>query len=591
MAHGRPINEAIVMRQRRLEQLRAQLDTERASFKKQWRDINDYIRPHRGRFFISDRNRGDRRNLKIIDSTATFASRTLSAGMMSGISSPARPWFELGTYRPDQSEQEDAQYWLHSTSAMMRSVFLRSNLYNVLPITYSDVGDFGTACAFVEEDLETVVRLYSFPIGSYMIANDARGKVNVFMREFQLTVSQVVEKFGMKYENEGKIDWTNISESVKLQYETGNTENWVSIVHVVLPNDKYNPDMMESKYKRFSSIYYEQGNTGTQSGTNTYAPIDTLLSERGYDYFPVLAPRWSVTGEDVYGTSCPGMVVIGDVKQLQTGERKSLLAVDKQLDPPMKAPESMKNKKASVLPGDITYTNTRDGQEGFTPVYQVQFDNQGLEHKQEQVRNRIRRGYYEDLFLMIASSQDRQRTAREIDERHEEKLLGLGPMLEQLNQDLFDPLIDITFSYMQNAGMIAPPPPSIEGEELKVKYISIMANAQKLIGLGGIERFTGFFGNVAQFDAGVLDKVNKDELINVYGEMTSLPPGVVVSDEEAQSIRSQREEMARQQQQAEVAAQEAAAAKQLSETNTTDKNALTDILGGGVGTEEGVLAV
>ena len=60
--------------------------------------------------------------------------------------------------------------------------------------------------------------------------------------------------------------------------------------------------------------------------------------------------------------------------------------------------------------------------------------------------NRIQRAFYEDLFLMLANSDRRQITAREIAERHEEKLLMLGPVLERIHGELLDPLIDVTFA-------------------------------------------------------------------------------------------------------------------------------------------------
>ena len=48
----------------------------------------------------------------------------------------------------------------------------------------------------------------------------------------------------------------------------------------------------------------------------------------------------------------------------------------------------------------------------------------------------------------MAFSDRRQITAREIEERHEEKLLMLGPVLERLNDELLRPLIDRTFNIM-----------------------------------------------------------------------------------------------------------------------------------------------
>ena len=70
--------------------LRAQLDNERSSFLTDWRECNDFILPRRGRFLISDVNKGGRRNKGIIDSTATLAVRTLRSGMMAGITPTAR---------------------------------------------------------------------------------------------------------------------------------------------------------------------------------------------------------------------------------------------------------------------------------------------------------------------------------------------------------------------------------------------------------------------------------------------------------------------------------------------------------------------
>ena len=44
-----------------------------------------------------------------------------------------------------------------------------------------------------------------FPIGSYMIANDRRLNVRVFMREFRMTVRQIAEEYGT-ITPEGKLD-------------------------------------------------------------------------------------------------------------------------------------------------------------------------------------------------------------------------------------------------------------------------------------------------------------------------------------------------------------------------------------------------
>lgn len=560
----------------------AQLENERSTFVPHWRDLNDYILPRRGRFFTADSNRGERRSQRIIDSTATSASRTLQAGMMSGITSPARPWFRLKFSEDGLNDFGPVKQWLSDVEKAMNTAYLRSNLYNVLPTVYGDIGTFGTGCVYVEEDLDTGVRFYPFPIGSYFLAQNNKLEVDTFLREFRMTARQVIGKFATDPET-GKIDFDKLSPYIKNLHDNGNSETWIDVCHLVEPNENYDPSKTAKKFKKFKSVYYEKGTSGSSIGGGAFvggAVSTRLLSESGYDIFPVLAPRWEVTGEDVYGTNCPGMVALGDVRQLQTGERRAAQALEKMVNPPMVGPISLRNAKASILPGNITYVDDRNAGAGFRPAHQVDFRVDLLEQKQEQIRQRIKRAYFEDLFLMISQSDRRQFTATEINERREEKLLAIGPVLEQLNQDMLDPLTDITFSMLEKQNKLPPPPEEIQGRDLKVEYISIMAQAQKVVGLGGIERFSGFVGNLLQLNPESADKLDLEKMIDVYGDLTSIPAGIVRPDEEVEEIRTQRRQAEQQRAEIEAASQGVQNAKALSETDTSKPSALTALAGG-----------
>jgi hypothetical protein len=557
----------------KLELLRSQLENERASFLSHWRDLNDFVSPTRARFSVTDANQGGRKNQKIIDSTATLAARTCRSGMMSGVTSPARPWFRLTTPDPDLAENGKVKEWLHIVQNRMTTSFLKSNLYNVLPIVYNDMAVFGTSAMLIEEDFTgEVMRFYPFPIGSYMIANNEKLKVDVFYRDFRMTVRQIIQKFGSKTPD-GKPDWSVFSTHVKNLHDQGSLEAWIDIAHVIMPNPDYKEGSDLSKFKKYMSCYYERGILGSSANYMNIEP-DKYLRESGYDYFPVLAPRWEVTGEDVYGTSCPAMEALGDIKQLQLGEKRVMQAVEKMINPPMTGPTTLRNSKASILPADITYVDVREGMQGFRAAHEVNFRIQEMEMKQDQVRNRIQRAFYEDLFLMLASSDRRQITAREIEERHEEKLLALGPVLEQLNQDLLDPLIDIAFDMHVRQGLIPPPPEELQGVELKIEYVSVMAQAQKLVGIGAVERFTGYVGQLAAIDPTVLDKFDADQAVDVYGDITSVPPALIRTDEDVQTMRDARAQQQAQQQQMAMMPQLAKTAKDLSQAKIEEENAL-----------------
>lgn len=551
--------------------LRAQLENERASFLSHWRDLGDHILPRRPRFTTSENNRGERKNQKIIDATATMAARTLRSGMMSGVTSPARPWFRLSIPDPQFMESGPVKDWLHTVTERMSAVFIKSNLYNVLPTVYGDMGVFGTAAMMVEEDFDEVMRFYVFPIGSYAIAVNDKLKVDMFYREFRMTARQVVARFG-KRDRSGNIIWDNISNTVRSQYESGHGEAWVDVCHMIRPNDDFDDSKVESKHKKFSSCYYEKG------ASKLAGDEDKVLRESGYDYFPVLCPRWEVTGEDVYGTECPGMIALGDIRALQLMQKKKAQAIEKMVNPPMVAPTSMANKKISLLPGDVSFSDAREGTGGIRPAHEINPRVNELVMDIQEYQMRIKRVFYEDLFLMLSNTDRREITAREVDVRQEEKLLALGPVLEQLNQDLLDPLIDIAFTLMDRQGLIPEPPQDIQGKSLRVEYISIMAQAQKLAGIASIERFAGFAQGIAAVNPEALDKIDTDQILDVYGDRLSLQPGIVRSDDKVAEIRQSR---AQAQQAAQVAAtvqQGAAAMRDLSGADMEGDNALTRLI-------------
>lgn len=570
-------------KRQRLEIVCSQLESEISSFLPHWRDIGQNVLPYRLRFTVTEANRGDRKNQKIIDSTATLAARTLRAGMMGGVTSPARPWFRLTTPDPGLSEYGTVKDWLHTVSQRMSTAFLKSNLYNVLPTVYGDLGVFGTGAALIEEDRDDTIRLYSFPIGSYRLAVDARGRVNTYSRNFSQTVRQIVEKFGRKDGTTGKADWSNISTHVRSLWDRSMYDSKIEVVQVIMPNIEYNPRRFGSKFKKYASTYFESGVIGSSSYLNAEVDRNRFLRESGYDYFPVLAPRWEVTGDDPYGSSCPGMDSLGDIRQLHQGEKRIQEAIEKMLRPPMKGPSSLMNRPKSILPGDFTVDDARDGNQGFRPVFELDPRIQEMEMKQEQVRERIKRAFFEDLFLMMAYSDRKQITAREIEERHEEKLLALGPVLEQLNQDLLNPLIDTTFAIQVENGLIPPAPPELQGMPLKVEYLSIMAQAQKLVGVGGIERYAGFVTNLAQINPAILDKANFDQLADEYADAVGVSPKVNRSDEEVAEIRAAKAQAEQAQAQMMAMREGAAAAKDMSQAKLDDKNALTELVNGSGG--------
>jgi hypothetical protein len=556
-------------RQRYL-QLKTALWTERSSFDQHWRDLGDYLLPRRTRFWTGDRNKGDKRNQLIIDSTGRFAVRTLQSGLHAGLTSPARPWFKLTTPDPEMAAFKPVEGWLVEVTRRMQVIFADSNLYNVLPVVYGDMGVFGTGAMSVLEDSKDLLRCYAYPIGSYAIALDSRGLAATFVREYELSVEQVVETFGVR-RGYRDIDWSRFSVSLKHAWEHGQYQQPVSLCWVVVPNRTptrgLGPEAMP-----WLSYHLEVGADNAHDG---------ILRESGFASFPILVPRWDVTGEDSYGTDCPGMTALGDVRQLQVMQRRKAQAIQKMIDPPLVGSAELRTQKTSLLPGDITYV--RDPQYGLRSIHEVSINLEHLVRDMAETQYRIQRAFYEDLFLMLARSDEQlgadRPTAREIEERHEEKLLALGPVLERTNDELLDPLIDRTYLLMERAGLLPEPPEDLHGVGLKVEYISIMAQAQQLVGVVGQDRFLGSVAPLVQIYPEVRHKVNVNRVVDRYAAMLGVDPAIVRSDEEAAGLAGEEASQQRALAEAQQAQMMAKAVKDAGQAPVAPDSALDRVLG------------
>ncbi len=130
------------------------------------------------------------------------------------------------------------------------------------------------------------------------------------------------------------------------------------------------------------------------------------------------------------------------------------------------------------------------------------------------------------------------RNQLEISTRREEKMQMLGPVLENLHDDLLQPLVQRTFTIMAENGLFTEPPPELHGYPLDVELISILAQAQKAADLGTVERLWAFAGGIAASRPEVLDKLNADESIDVYADKLGAPAAITVADDVVAKLRA-----------------------------------------------------
>lgn len=286
------------------------------------------------------------------------------------------------------------------------------------------------------------------------------------------------------------------------------------------------------------------------------------MREGGFDYFPAICPRWDVSGGDIYGTS-PGMEALGDNKQLQFNQKKKAKVIDYQADPPVQIPVQLRDSPfgLDLTPGGESYYDQSTPGGGIRTAYEVNTRIDGLLNDIMDIRERINGAFYANLFLMLANDTRSNITATEVSERHEEKMLMLGPVLERLQNEIHEQLIDIVFAQIMAAKvngkpLVPPPPEEMRGMELKVDFISVLAQAQKAVGVGALQGAMQTFGMIGQFDpSAIQNKVDFEQIVDVYADLSGINPTIIRDDSEVQKMKeaaaaAQQQAMAMQRMQA-----------------------------------------
>ena len=574
------------------ESIRLNMNTSRDAYLPRWRTQGKFIAPER---FIEStpmqRNVGNRSTRDIIQNAGGLALRTFVSGMMNGATSRARPWYDLVLVN-ENKRTTAADRYLSQCVRIINQHLQISNFYRVLPMSYKDIGIFSNSAFAMLPHERFGFYFMPFAVGTYSIGTDSEGAVNQFSRDFVLTVRQVVELYG-KLKVNGHIDWSNMPPWVQSSYERSNYTQEVTLNNLILPNSNPKPQSLSSAESGLFQSYTSV--TGIGAGVNgiwdsgfryqnsknyskTDPEKDEFVSVKGYDYFPVIANRWEVAPESDWGVDGPGHMAVEDIKSLQETERYRMEAVAKLVKPPMVGPASLRRHQSSILAGGITYVDEASEGTKFRAAFEINPQLAELISSQMDYKKAISRAFFEDLFLMM--SQEKQLshvTAREIEEKAAEKMVGIGPALGQLDQDQNGPVIRNAFHLLSKMpGKLPVAPKEIQGEEIRPEYISILAQAAKASMIGSTDKLVAFVGALSQStqDPTIVKILKNDIIVRQYADFLGNSPELIRDEDEYETIVNGVRQQQEQAIQAQKMQQASETSKNFAGAEVTDNNML-----------------
>lgn len=549
-----------------------QLQEARRQYEQRWKSIRDYQLPWIGHFddTADDTEPARRRDLKTMTNVPWTAAQTFAAGVMSGLTPPSRQWFKFGFDNSAFAEDVEALQVLDQRQEIVSAYLSKSNFYNAifqiymeLPVGQSPLGIFKASDG---------LRFYQYQVGTYYLGTSASGQVDTFGRKYKLTAAQLAEQFGED----------NLPESILNMLKTSaKYDKKFDVYWLVEPNNDKEPDGFGNTQMPWRSMYWLGNSTNEKNGG--------FLEVGGFLEFPTPVARYQVTGNESYAIG-PAWYAEGDAKQLNVLKEDYLRAVELSVKPPLKSPASVYNKGISLKPGGVTIADEQAGSNTVEPLFNVNTNLQYLQQEIMRIEESIKRTYSADLFLLLDGIDRGQMTAREVMERQQEKLQQLGPVVERLQFEFLSPALTRVYNILDRAGIFPEIPPEIAERiaeaEVKIEYISPLAQAQKMSGLVNIEQGISFVAQLAQLDPQVLLTTDFMGAVRKYYDMLGAPAVMRRSEEETNELIAQQQQAQQQQEAAaqtmaamQAAAPAAQAAKNLTEAANDGNPALAQWLG------------
>ena len=403
-----------------------------------WREIADYVMPRRS----PGMNGGTltpstEKESRLFDTTAVQANMILANGCLAWMSPQESPWFG---YEPPQGRDTDGvRRWLSDATERTRQEMALSNFYTSIHEFYLDRSAFGTAALYVEPGMRHPLNVQCWPVGTFVIDEDAEGNVDTVIREFELTVRQAMQKFGGK-----------CSPRVQDLADQGGAKlhEKVKFLHCIYPRTR------------------EEAATGTD--IQGRMPIASIYLEReskhvcrvsGYEEMPVMVSRYLEWGSglgSLYGWS-PAFAALPEARQLNFLQKMMDALAEKMAFPPVMAPDELEGEIDSSAGGVTYFDRSLAATQAMPREWQTagHYD-VGLERVRER-QGAINRAFHTELFQMF-SQLDKQMTAREVAERASEKLIQFSPTFSRMTVELFNPLMERIFGILLRNGKLGEVP-------------------------------------------------------------------------------------------------------------------------------------
>lgn len=493
------------------------LKARRGNFDSQWQEVKDLVWPDSADF-TQQRSPGEKTNTEIYDMTAALALEQGAAALETFLMPRTQRWHRLVPTDAKLRESAAVKEFFEAASDVLFQFRAapRARFYSQVHESNKALLGFGNQCTFVQE-LKTGGTAYRHNhVGCTWIDVDADGMVDTVMYEYPLTARAAIKRWGDKAPECAQT-------AVKANPYTEH-----KYLHVVVPNDDYDPDSASPERAQFKAYEIAIENR-------------VILESGGYHEMPYLWSRYTVNPAEVYGRG-PAMLLLPDIKTLNQMERVFLRSGQKVADPPLLVADDgvigRGGRRVNIASGKLVRGGVdSNGRPTILPLHTGARLDINLEMANQR-RELIRKAFGLDMFEILI--QDRvEMTATEVLERAREKGQLLAPIIGRQQSEWLGPMIEREIKIAQRQRKLPPLPPElVEAKgDFEIEYESDATRMQKSAEVAAVSRAFEAVAPFVQANPSMLEVWKVEDLIRHAYETLGGPTKLLNTPAEFREIQ------------------------------------------------------
>ena len=530
---------------RRYESARDQ----RYNYDNQWHEIAARIWPEQDNFLLK-RSPGEKRTEFMYESTGAIALERFAAVLESLLTPRSQRWSRLKASSDELNEDSAVREWFDTVNSQLFRMRAgpRANFYNQMHEGHKNLGAFGNACIYVDDEPGVGVRYRQCGIGDTFMETSPQGIPDTIFYRYELTAKAAVQQWKAKV----KAGVATMPASAVKDLDTAPFQKR-TYLHAVYPREAFDARMQRPSDMPYVSVHLD-------------LDAKELIYESGYETQPYLFSRYTVNATEHYGRG-PAMITLPTIRMLQDIQKVFVRAGHLSAEPPLLLAKSgivgHGSKEVSLRPGQLNWGGLNaQGQQMIQPL--LTGANMPLtEAMLERERQVVNSFFLVDLFQTLVESPSM--TATEVLIRLQEKGQLIAPMIGRQQSELLGPLNERELQIIGNRGELPPLPGAlIEAQgEYEIVYENQAQRMQRTEELQGIMRTVEAVAPFAQFDPGIMEMFDAEQIVRTSQEITGAPPSILRTKDEYAQIRQQQAEQQQAQQQMDMLSQAAPAVEQL----------------------------